>query len=360
MALNINLFGSYDQRDWVRPVAEVGEDRVLATLQAFAAAESARVRDLISFITDFGDTTQVQTNFGLAFGGELQPMTEYGPPEATREKGQWPVAYPIYGYGDRKMYTPVFLMRATLNDINRDAVGAAVKDVRTVFREILKSVLLKTNYTFNDSNWPGANLGNLTIRRLANADGSVGSIYPPGLGEITLATLNHYKTSGSGTLTAGAFDLASATLSAAGNGDNIAHIVGVNTATATSLLPEFLPLPDPRVTGVPTDQFAIVQGPRAIGRISDGDVIRLPGMPENYILSFDRSKPSPIKARESDLPGFRGFQLAVDEQRGATFNPLRPMVNRIWQRIIGFGIQNRTNGVAVQVTASGTYTDPTL
>jgi hypothetical protein len=357
MPLNINIFGSYDARDQDAPVASVGEDRIARTLNAFAAQENARLRDLLSFIVDFGDTSVVTEDYGLASGGVLQPMNEFGPPEATLDRGEWSVGYPIFVYGDRSMYTPWYLENTSVANLGKDVVRKTIKDYRTNFVEVLKAVLYQENYTFNDKNFPGSGGSSFTVRRLANADGAAGAIYPAGLGEITLAALNHYKISGNAAVTQSAYELARDTLRAAGLDGSIQFLVSPTTASASTGFAGWRDTPDPLITGQ-TGEFAILNGPRAVGRIADGQVNALPGFPDGYLFAWDASADPPVKARETASSGWRGWRLALDETR-FSYNPGRPLVNRVWQRIVGYGVKNRVNGVSVKFTA-GAYTNPVL
>jgi hypothetical protein len=360
--LNVNIFGNYEFADLPTiAVATETEENVYAALQEFLAAESRLVSDLAGLLADEG--TNLAENFGTVTGGQLQRAGEFSRPEATRRGGKWGVAFPIYAWEDRKIYTPEFLARANLQDINADAVSAAVKDVNTVLQHLFGALTGKDNYTFDDSEWPGENAGPLTIRRLANNDASDGSLYHNGA-EVAVGTAQHYKFSGSGTWGVGAIQTMIATLTAVGNGTDIVVIISENDADDVKALSGFVPVVDPKVSLLPTTQTPLVASPRAIGRFSGtglgmGCEIQVwPHWPDAYAFGFDRSKDRPLRIRQPKAAGERGFQLVADETRGGE-RPGRPLVNKYWRRIMGAAVRNRMNGVMMKIHASA-YSDPSL
>lgn len=360
MSVSTNIFGHWRFADLPSvALATVTEPKAYDYLTTFAAAESAALSLLLGALSEDGQ--EVASTFGSGLGGRMQVEGEYGGIEATRMGAEWSVAYPIRSYADRAMYTGAYLDEATLADLNAHAVNAALKDVETSIVAAFTALLNKTNATFNDNPWPGRRTGSLTIRRLANADSSDGSVYYNGA-EIALASRNHYVTSGSGTLATTAFENAYDTLQEVGNGADVVHVVSEATGKLTAALTGFAAPPNPLIN-VPNATTAVVRGGTAIGRLDathgNGEVQVWPHFPDGYLFSYDRSKPRPLRRRLHPLQKYRGFQLVADETTGGE-RPGRPLLNKFWRNVYGFGVRNRLNGVATQITASGTYTSPTL
>lgn len=355
-----NIFGQYAFQDLPSiPVASVTESDLFGQLEAFAAAESAAMNELSSLLADQG--TNLQETTGYVSGGQMQRISEYAQPEATRRGGSYTVAFPIWAWGDRKVYTPAFLSRATLATLNADAIEAALKDVNTVLIQMFGALTNKTNFTFTDSEWPGINAGSLAIKRLANADGQVGYTYFNGQ-QVSLATEQSYKTSGSATIATSQFTTIKSTLTARGYGDDVVCIISFNDGETIKnglLGANFVPVPDPKLSVLPTTQTPIVSSPRAIGRVGGCELQVWPHWPDGYTFGFDRSKQRPLRIRNSPIAGEVGFRLVADETRGGE-RPGRPLQNKYWQRVFGVAVRNRFNGVMMQQTTSGTYTNPTI
>jgi hypothetical protein len=356
--LNVNIFGSYDFRDLPTiPVVDVGEEVIVQTLQAFVAEEQAALDLLLGQLATFDNT--FQESFGGFQGGTLQPAGEHAIAEATREGAKFTVNFPLRAWEDRKIYTVEFLKRASLANINKDAVGAVLKDVNTVFAYVFGAITNKDSYIHDTDVWPDVKKGQITVRKLANNDGQVGYTYVNGA-QIPLATSNHYITSGAAAFNLGAFTTARDKLRLVGHAGNLVHVVSQNDGQAIPGLlgANFVPRPDPALSILPTTQVPLLESPRAIGRIvGAGEVQVWPHWPDGYMLTFDRNGEKPIRIRQSEFADERGFQLVADETRGGE-RAGHPLVNKFWRRIMGAGIYNRWNGVMTQITAAGAYTNP--
>ena len=357
--LNVNIFGSYRYDDLPNiPVASLVETDLYSQIQAYAAAESSALQELISSIADFG--TSNGDSFGVVSGGQLQRAGQGARPEATRRGGKFTVYYPIYAYEDRKIYTPEYLEQAKLSDLNADIVDSTIKDVASVYMAVFNAFTQSTNYTFDDDPWPGNRSGQVTIRRLANNDGQSGSVVFNG-NQTQLATLNNYIVSGAAAYALGAFTTARTKLKSTGNGDDIVHVVSSNDGDtlATLLGADFIARADPNLSILPTTQVPILQSPKAIGRVrTAGEVQVWPHWPDGYMFSYDRSKDRPVRIRQHPDAAKRGFRLVADETRGGE-RPGRPLVNKYWQRIMGAAVRNRFNGVMTKIT-TGAWSDPVI
>jgi hypothetical protein len=354
-----NIFGHYDSRDLAAvSLADYTEKNAVADLRAFAADYGAALQELLGNLAQYD--TIVQANFGTTFGGELQPYVETGETEATRVGAEWTVGFPIRRLRDRQLYTEEYLARVTLEKLQQDVINAAARDYQTMLKMLLRALMLKTNYTFTDGQFPGLGLGAISVKRLANNDGGTGSIFVDGI-EVPIGTLQSYIGSNNATLTSAAFITAYGKLRTMGKTGDVVFLINSNDEGTVRGFTEFYASNNPLIVD-PNKKYAQVQSPRAIGRLEganlSGEVVVHPYMPQGYFFAYDRSDTPPLKIRETTEPQFRGFRLVQDQTRAAYGEAA--LRNKRWERIAGAAVYNRVNGVAVQVVASTTYTDPTI
>jgi hypothetical protein len=373
-----NIFGDLDSRDLVRPVLEFGQPDLYIRLRQALAYYNQTADAILGLLANRTTTVQERFPFGTIGGGLLQPGAELGRALAVRpnQGAEFDVAYPIDRFRTRAIFTPEYLLRATVADVQAVTVQALIDDFNTMFRTTLAALFDNANYTFIDPKDIGAGAGTLTIRRLFNADGTTGNIYMGNGRLVNMASLNHYKVSGNAAFTNSAFLLARDTLKNVGLNGNIILFISEDDADDVSLLSDFVGAEnafaydnygigrDPNITVPPGSETprAIVTYPRAIGRIRNaGQVVTLPWMPSGYIFAMDATSDRPLVVRESDLAQLRGFRLTGNDVVGdPPLDGPDPILNKYWERVFGVGVRNRGNGVVVQITASGTYTAPTF
>lgn len=354
-----NIFGAYDSRDLEsRPVSDFTESKVFEDIQRFAQQYQRGLQLLIQGVAAFG--TDAKTEFGTSVGGELQVQGEYSQGvEATKTEGKWEVGFPLLRFGDRQIYTKEYLARATLQKLQTDIIAAAVRDATTMRKIILRALLLKTNYTFNDKKeFPTVGLGSITIYRLFNNDSATGEIFVDGAA-VSIGSLQHYITNANASINNAVFTLIRDKLNAAGLGADIVFWISRTNEAAVKALTDFVP-PAQALISDPAAKSAIIRSPQAIGRMEDGngEVQVMPFMPAGYVFGYDRAAGPPVFIRETEEPEFRGFKLVGDDTR-VQYDE-HPIRNKHWERIAGAGVKNRANGVALFVDAGGTYTDPSI
>lgn len=375
MSLTANAFGEMLFGDLLPVnILSVTEDRYLPAIENFLAAEQAYLNQLTSVLCDTGK--EPQTGFSTGVGGLMQKMGKRGGVEATRGGQRWFVAFPLFAFGNKQLYEVPWLQRATFVELAWTILDAMLSDIRTTITEMLTALLSNANYTYDDSQWPGMNAqfvgqasGPLTIRRLANADGAVGSVYARGV-ETQIGTLQHYLTSGSGTLAVTAFTAARDKLRNVGNDADIAVLVSradadyvVDNFASTDYTPPVEVL-DRYLAQDAFGKYAtqtkglLDPGFRSRGRVRNMELIEAPHWPVGYLCAFDRSKEPPLRRRISDLANEQGLHLA-SENGDLPDVQSHPLARKQWRRIQGFGARNRTNAVVVQVTAGG-YTVPAI
>jgi hypothetical protein len=383
------IFGDYDSRDLEQPMVDEGvQADVFDQLQKTLALYNELNNDVLGILAE--RTTVAKEAYEASLGGQadtgiLQERAEYGKVYATRiaqEQGlpnAFEVGYPIKPFADRKMWTPEYLLRATVRDINNTTVDALIRDHNTMFRAVLAALFRKTNYTFKDDKVLGQGLGTLNVKRLLNADGIPGTFINEFNEEVVLGDVNLYKVSGSNVFTNNTFVIAHDALTQLGMDGDIVYFISKADESAVRLLSDFVAsddavrvITDPKIVDPPAPEgtivqpsYSLVRSPRAIGRIrsvdgKSGEVVVLPWMFAGYMLAMDRSGDKPVVIRESDLAQLRGFQLVSEESMTGAFDPSRLIVNKFFQRIFGAGVRNRANGCVVQITTNPTYTDPAI
>jgi len=237
-----NLFGNFDSRDLVRPAVEIPQPDLLAQIQDVLTLYSDLANDIMGVLAD--RTLLVKEQFVFGAGGDhngvLQPAAEYTNALATRPAiagtvGVFDVGFPIDRYRDRVMWTPEYLLRATLGDINEKTFDALIKDYNTLFREVLKAVFEKDNYTFTDDKVIGLGFGDVGVKRLLNADGGNQRVYINGI-PTNVGAMNNYKVSGTAGFVNGTFTIARDALKALGLDNDIVFFVSKADADDIVLL----------------------------------------------------------------------------------------------------------------------------
>jgi len=382
------IFSDLNSRDLMdRPVAEVPQPDLFDAIEKALTIYNELATDVISIMAD--TTTVVKERFdanmlGGADSALLQPRGEYArvlATQITQEQGAenaFEVGYPIEAMADRGMFTPEFLLRATVRDVNNKTFDAMIRDSNTLYRYVLKAVFENDNYPFVDDKVLGQGLGTYEVKRLLNADDIPGVFKKVDGTVVSLNTLNAYKVSGSTTFTNSTFDIAHDYLTDLGMAQDLVYLISAADQAQVRQLSNFVafdPLPvgvtDPRIIDPPPIAGTIVPNPRAvvqtqrsIGRMraadaNSGEVIVLPWMFPGYMFAMDRSAEKPVVIRESDLAQLRGFRLVSEDNMTPVIGGDKLIVNKLWQRVFGCGVRNRANGCIVQITTNALYAPPT-
>ncbi len=382
------LFGDLDSRDLMdRPVPEVDPAELFDAVEKAAAMYSELAADVVGILAVTSQVAKERYDAGMLGGadsGLLQPRGEYGKVLATQiamEQGAenvFEVGYPIKAFGDRGMFTPEFLLRATVRQVNNKTFDAMLRDSNTLFRHVLTAIFDNVNYNFTDNKVYGQNLGTYQVKRLLNADGIPGIFKSPiDNSEVALGTLNAYKVSGGTAFANGTFTMAHDYLTSVGMDTDIVYFISKADEAAVRALTDFVPFDpieeagtDPRIIDPPiiagtsvAPARALVKSPRSIGRIraadgNSGEVIVLPWMFSGYLFGMDRAADRPVVVRESDVAQLRGFRLVSEDGMTPVIGGDKVIANKFWQRVFGAGVRNRANGVIIQITNNATYTPP--
>ena len=343
-------------------LATVGTDIFYDVAQAYANAINETMMLALSAFVQPMQTENHSERQYLPGSGELQDRNEQGRFADTRPTGYWSVSYPLDDVGAELSINDVALAKRTAAEFDNDLESIRIQNRNVMFKRMMKRIYNNVNATYRDADY-----GDLTIRALANQDGS---IYPaplgnPGAGE---AEDNVYIVAGyvsgdisdtNNPLKYNARKLEYRFGETTG-GDNIVTFIHRDETDAVESLVDFYPVPDNWIrvgdnADIPV-RLPMVPG-KIIGR-SNGTWVSQwsEGTPSGYMLSVHLNEPQPLKMRVDEAVVAaslgRGLQMVVEE---FTF----PFRKWVWRHRFGFGAANRVNGVVLQLKASGSYDIPT-
>jgi hypothetical protein len=344
------IYGALGISDVNTTVNTVGQQLIFDELNTFAARVEADL-NLMSSMFVQGDTTDHSETYLLPAGGMMQDANEFTRPGAIKRSGELSVAFPIEDARDQVAASDIAI--AYMNGPQLDAHMRSVEMRYANWKRfrILKALFNETNETFADPL-----RGSLTIRRLANGDGT---LYPPVIGATAEAQEDHYSGINNATIsdTFNPFALASADLSEHfGEGQKVAFINSAQEATTKALTDFYDAVPQYVTLGNGT-AFASVNGlpapGRFIGAANQQAIFVWDYIPAGYVLSVDAAQPAPLK-RRLDIPTeLQGLQLVATQQE-------YPLTGSFWRAREGYGAANRLNGVVIHIAASASYTIPAL
>lgn len=354
------IFGhlNLDDSDYVYSLTS-GQDLIYDAAQQYIARVNAEIEAATSAFVQ-GATESYTERYKLPGGGYLQRSRSEGRYGAVKASGSWDVAYPLEDFGAQISGSDVDRAYMTVAELDNHISTVVTQNVNTVRFEMLKALLNATNATFADERH-----GNLTIRRLANGDGST---YPPILGATADADDTHYLESG----------YASASISDSNNpyetmveelvehfgesvgGDNIVVFINPAQAGVTMDLTDFVQVEDRSIrSGANADvPFGLPSVPgKIIGRMTGTGacwISQWRWMPANYLLAVHLEAPAPLKMRvDPAATGLgTGLQLVAEDMQF-------PFTSSFWRHRFGFGAANRLNGVVMELGTGGSYTTPT-
>ncbi len=362
--INLNLLSTLT----AVTVTTYGEDRVLAAIQRELDYHNELMRDAVSSFCEI--TTDEQRAVGTTAGYiEMDEIDEIGTPPAQKPPlaaGQ-ALGFPLRKYGVSVQWTYTYFKKATPADLAITTRAILMADRRNVTRAINRTLFRPTNSTFRDR-W-GRNLP-LAVKALANADS-----FPIPLGPnneyFDPATHTHYSgiasatwnSSVAGDITTSAAALASAVSTVTEHypgGEVLIYINPAQEAGIRRMTANFQPLLDVRlamaaptypatagtyVEGVSLNTRPVDATNRAIGLFGNSMVWLKPWVPAGYIYIFNSAiKPMAYRIPEDDSGD---LQMVFEDE-------LHPLRAQVFERMFGFGIQDRTAAAILNI-GSGTY-----
>jgi hypothetical protein len=349
-----NIYGILGIEDRAATVDSIGQRTIYDAIQQVAAAHAAEMVEAQAAFVE-GETTEYKDTYTLPAGGMMQnasPGSQRGArPGATKPVNSYDVSFPLEDIRDQIAWDDIALAYATLEVLNNAITGVADRHTNSVRYMILRALLNKDNET-----WKDPRKGDLTLRRLANGDGT---LYNPVIGSTTEADDTHYLVSG----------YAASAISDTNNPyttirDEIEEhfgrgqiVVFINKAqrVKTEALTDFVPVTQLHVQ--PGDTVSTVIGVpqnvpgRLLGTINDAWVVQWDFIPANYMLGIDLNQSGPLKRRVDIPASLRGFSLIATQQEF-------PLQESFWRDRLGFAVANRLNGVAMFLDPGGSYTNP--
>lgn len=333
-------------------VGAVGEQVVYTAAAQIMRAHQEELDRALGLFVQPEATTLHKEVYKMISGGRMQKVNEYGQPLAVKATGEYEVAYPIHDFQDSIAVTRVTRAKMTLREYQRHLDNINDRHVNAIRFEFLRAILNKSNETWKDPQW-----GDLTLRRLANTDGT---IYPPVAGAEEGAQDFHYLTSGYTSANISDTNNPLATLRTElvehGQGDLVAFINHAETGKITALA-DFVEAPDPFIrAGANADtivrQLASAPG-TYLGRLKGAGgagthVFEWDHIPQNYIVGLNLGLEAPLKKRVDPEPELQGYGIIP----GA--NPQYPLTEAIYGERVGFAVANRLSAAVMYLNADGT------
>lgn len=168
-------------------VNTVGQQLVFDAVNQMLADYNEELSKAISVFVD-RTTANFKLRYLLPGGGKLQRMGRQAPAGAMKRYGKYDVALPLRQWGAELAGDRVDMAYMTIGELDAHLDTIMIQDLNTVRWRILTSIFEDTNFTFTDPLH-----GSLTIRRLANTDGTS---YPPVLGSEDESDDDHYIDAG--------------------------------------------------------------------------------------------------------------------------------------------------------------------
>lgn len=352
------MFGTLSSLDSLaavrQSIAEYGEDRAWASIDAALAAYNRQVADMTSDLME--RTSDVQRAYGTMDSKNMQELDQWGSPDTQKVTAGVTVGFPLRRYGDALQWTRQFQMVASVNQLAAEVDAIATADRRNLIRAAKVAIFTSTNASFVDKLGGGpTNPAGITLalKALLNNDGAAVPVGPNG--EVFPGSHTHYLANA--TLTAAVvINLITTVQEHYNQGTPVLYISQTDEA-AFRALTGFIADVDARIVQAQTATYTTTPVnianlyDRRIGLFNGAEVWIKPWMIANYAFAFVRGAPVPLVMRVPER-GSAELELVYEDER----HPLRA---RGYQRMFGVGVWNRTNGAVLQFN-NGTYQIPTI
>ena len=354
-----NIFGLLNMEDSERAyVNQMGKGLVFDAIQQLMAQWNVDVNAAMNVFVE--KRTQNYTDRYLLPGsGKLQELGRQAPSAAVKRSGSWDVAYPLRGYGAALAGSRVDLAYMTIQELDAHLDTIMAQDLNTLRWRVLTSLFEDDNLTWTDPNW-----GDLTIRRLANGDGTS---YPPIVGSEDDAVEDHYAVAGYAVSAIDDDNQPIVTI----RDELVEHFGGRSTfgdpvvvfhnSASTEYLADLTGYTDvaeqyinygddtPLVASMPN-----VPG-RIHGRCTGAWLSEWDWIPATFMIGIYLEAPAPLVMRvdPSDTGlGVGNLQLVAQDMD-------HPLQSSYYERRYGFGCGNRLSAYVLEVTSDGSYSPPT-
>lgn len=338
-------------------IAEYGFDRAFEAVQAYLDAHNAIMREMADELSE--TTTERLGRYGGVASMTSQRGDELARPEAQKIVAGVNVGFPLENYLIGLQWTNRYFDRKSVYEFQGQFNAALDADAQRVIAELQRALFTPTNNTsYQDRLVDPSTSITLPIRALLNADSTAIPADPWGA-TFNAATHTHYI----GTASFVASDLTSLITLVQEHYKTGRIRVYINQAqeAAVRAFTGFTAYIDARIVPKTTSDYAVPEDggglnmmstyDREIGIFGSAVIAVKPWMPANYAFAFNIDQRKPL-ARRIDT-------IAPDGLVTVAMPTLHPLQAQYLERVVGFAVQERANGAALQ-TNSGTYAAPTI
>lgn len=331
---------------------------------ALINAERSAIVDFLTFpVTDLIERVpQIST-------AQFEKASEYGEPRGIRPTGAYfNLGYDFDWYDLAARFTWKFLADAPASQVEAINSMALEADNQLMFTKVLEALYNKNNREAD------INGQIVPVYALYNGDGTVPPSYK---GRTFDGTETHYLTSGAATIDSEDLDVLYTKLRQKGYSveNGVSHILAVNPAegavirtfrVSTGATYDFIPAVnqpgqwvDAGMTLVGAQAPASTyQGLNVIGRYGQMLIVEDDLFPVHYVALIGTggraNLQNPVGLRQHANTSLQGLRLVKGPSQDY------PLIDSFYQRGIGTGIRQRGGAVLMQITASATYTNPSI
>lgn len=340
-------------------VANMGQELVFDAINEVLGYHNADVQAATSVFVK-GNTEKFTQRWLAPGSGELSPVGQdpLAPGPAIQRYGSWDVSYPLREYSESVSGSRVGLAYMTLQELDAHLDTVMGRDMKKHRTRMMIALMESTNLT-----WTDIKHGALTIRRLANTDGTT---YPALPGATTEAQDSHYidaayNVAGIAAATNPAVDLRDEILEHFGGrlttGTDILYIHGSDQTAYLAAIAGYVARGDDAIDwGEDTDLAKQLSGvPGWVhGRGWGVWMTEWAWMPDEFGLAVDLRYPPLMRRVDTAASGLPAGLTMVAHDRD------HPLESAYYSDRFGYGVGNRLSAAAIEINAGGgTYTPPT-
>lgn len=333
-----------------------------------ANAEVNRRRTALSQIASFNTTEAARPVLQTIVNDEFEVASEFGVPKSLRaDLSPLIIGTPLSWYDSSTRYTDGWLRDATSEEVVAQHNAQLAANDLNIFKNTQRALLTQTVLGSRPVNEVGATIYGLW-------DGSTDSAPPPFAGQAFAAGHNHYLTSQSAQIDGQ--DLADLTRHITHHGyglgstervvilvhpDQGEAIRGLRIGASSPF--DFIPseggapyLTTENLVGArPGSDF---NGLTVIGQYGHALIVEDYYVPAGYVIAIATSGPNsernPLSFRQHARPGYQGLRLNPGT------NARYPLIDATYSNGFGVAVRHRGAAAVMQITASATYTSPSI
>lgn len=336
----------------------MGQELVFDAINEVLGYHNADVQAATNVFVN-GNTEKFTQRWMAPGAGTLSPVGQdpLAPGPSVGRYGYWDVSYPLREYSESLSASRVALAYMTPAELNAQLDTIMERDMAQHRLRMLIALMESTNLTFVDIKH-----GSLTVRRLANTDGS---LYPPLPGATAEADDSHYidaayDVAGIAAATNPAVNLRDEIIEHFGGrlstGTDVLYIHGSDQTALLAAIAGYVARGDDQIDwGEDTDLSKMVDGcPGWMhGRGWGVWLAEWAWMPDEYGLAVLLGEPPLMRRVDTAASGLpAGLSLvALDRDH--------PLESAYYSDRFGYGVGNRLSAACIEINAGGaTYATP--